>query len=157
MLSKRGLFTTILWVGFLVGYLDITAAIFNFMFTSAGSPLVIFRYIASAVFGKSAFSAPNMVTYGFLFHFLIAYSFTLVFFLVYPSLPFLAKSRLLTGLLYGSFVWCIMNLVVVPFSRIGSYPAANGKTVIQLLILILAIGLPLSYLAHWYYKPRLTR
>lgn len=151
--KKRNLLLTLLWVGFFVGYLDITAAIINFMFNSDKSPVLIFNYISSAAFGKErAYSESSMVVFGILFHFLVAYSFAIFFFLVYPYLNFLSKSRLLTGILYGCFVWSVMNLIVVPLSSINKFPTVNGKMFIQIVILIFAIGIPLSYLAYWYYE-----
>jgi uncharacterized membrane protein YagU involved in acid resistance len=152
--KKRSLLLTILWAGFVVGYLDITAAIFDFMWRNQqSSPVVIFKYISSAAFGKEkAFSDPSMVMFGILFHFLIAYCFTILFMLIYPSLPFLSKNRLLTGVLYGIFVWSLMNLVIVPLSSIGRFPEWNIRAVVQALILIGAIGVPLSYIAWWHYR-----
>jgi len=151
--NSKNLFVTILWAGLLVGYLDITAAIFNFMFNSDKSPTLIFNYIASAAFGKErAYSEKPMVALGVLFHFTVAYCFTIFFFLIYPRLRFLSKNRLLTGILYGCFIWCVMNLLVVPNSHIDKYPSMVAKTLIQVGILIVAIGIPLSYIASWFFK-----
>ena len=157
-LNTKNLFVTILWAGLLVGYLDITAAIINFMFNSDKSPTLIFNYIASAAFGKDrAYSERSMVALGVLFHFIVAYCFTLFFFLIYPRLPFLWKYRLLTGILYGCFVWCVMNLLVVPNTHIDKYPSLVAKTLIQVGILIVAIGIPLSYIASWFYKTSIKK
>jgi hypothetical protein len=152
-LKPTSFLLTILWAGFLVGYLDVTSAIINFMFNSDKSPVLIFNYIASAAFGKErAYAESSMVSYGVLFHFLIAYTFTVFFFLIYPRFRFLSRNRFLTGMLYGCFVWCVMNLLVVPNTHINKYPAVAFKTLIQVGILIVAIGIPLSYIAYWYYK-----
>lgn len=156
--KPTNLFLTILWAGLFVGCLDITAAIINFMFNSDKSPKVIFNYIASAAFGKErAYSDSSMVAIGVLFHFIVAYSFSIFFFLVYPHLPVLKRNRLLTGILYGCFIWCVMNLLVVPNSYINRYPPIVAKTLIQVAILIAAIGIPLSYIAHWFYRNRAER
>ena len=153
--KSRNLLITILWAGFFVGYLDITAAIINFMFNSDKSPKLIFNYIASAAFGNQrAYSEKSMVFFGILFHFIVAYSFTIVFFLIYPRLNFVSKYPLLTAILYGCFVWLVMNLLVVPNSQIDKYPQINPKMLIQVGILIVAIGIPLSYIAYWFYKDR---
>ena len=156
--NSKNLFLTILWTGLFVGYLDITAAIINFMFNSDKSPTVIFNYIASAAFGKQrAYSEKWMVAAGILFHFIVAYSFTIFFFLMYPRLHFLSKNRLLTGILYGCFVWCIMNLLIVPNTYIDKYPTLVAKTLIQVGILIIAIGLPLSFIASWFFRERVNK
>lgn len=156
--NSKNLLLTILWAGLFVGYLDITSAIINFMFNSDKSPTLIFNYIASAAFGKErAYSERSMVALGVLFHFIVAYSFTVFFFLVYPHINFLSKNRLLTGILYGCFIWCVMNLLVVPNTHINKYPPLVPKTLIQVGILIVAIGIPLSYIAYWFYKGRVEK
>lgn len=156
--KSKNLFLTILWAGLFVGYLDITSAIINFMFNSNKSPTLIFNYIASAAFGKErAYAESSMVALGVLFHFIVAYSFTVFFFLVYPHINFLSKNRLVTGILYGCFIWCVMNLLVVPNTHINKYPPLVPKTLIQVGILIVAIGIPLSYIAYWFYKGRIEK
>ena len=147
------LFATILWVGFLVGLLDITSAFIQvkIMFP-ARNPFGVLRYIASAVFGKERANSENiMFFWGALFHFIIAYCFATAFFLIYPHVRFLSKSRLLTGILYGLAIWAIMNLVVVPQTRIGHRPFVLRNAAIAAGILTVAIGIPLSYLAYRFY------
>ena len=154
--KSKKLLLTIIWVGFLVGLLDLTSAFIQtkIMFP-ARDPFGVLRYIASAVFGKQrANSDDSMFFYGALFHFIIAYSFTTVFFLVYPRVRALSKNRLLTGLLYGLIIWAIMNLIVVPQTKIGARPFVLKNAMIAAAILIVAIGIPLSYLAYNFYYGR---
>lgn len=148
-----GLWTTVLWVGFLVGLLDISAAFVQFSIKSGGKdPLIVLRYIASAVFGREeAFSRDSMIFFGALFHFIIAYCFTIAFFLVYLRIRFLSKSRLLTGVLYGILIWFIMNRIVVPQTKITQGAFRFKDAAIAAGILIAAIGIPLSYLAYRFY------
>jgi hypothetical protein len=47
-----------------------------------------------------------------------------------------------------------MNLAVVPLSKIGSRPFNLLNATINLLILILCIGIPLSFLANNFYKSK---
>lgn len=158
MQSKpSSLLTTILWVGFLIGFLDISSAFIQtkIMFPERNPFELVLRYIARAVFEKErANSEGSMLFFGALFHFIIAYSFTIVFFLIYPHIRFLSKSRLLTGVLYGIIIWAVMNLIVVPQTRIGHRPLVLKNAVIAAGILILAIGIPLSYFAHRFYYGR---
>ncbi|HZH00159.1 MAG TPA: hypothetical protein VEY32_03705, partial [Flavisolibacter sp.] len=58
----------------------------------------------------------------------------------------------LTGILYGAFIWAVMNLVVVPLSGIGSRPFNWENALINLLILIVCMGIPLSFMALTFYK-----
>ena len=156
---RQDLWTTILWAGLLVGLLDISGAMINYTISGRKNPEKIFQYIASAAFGKTkAYSGDaSMMVIGALFHFLIAYSFTIFFFLVYPSIKFFTWNRLFTGILYGAFVWCVMNLIVVPLTLSHKLPIFNQQALIQMMILMVAIGIPLSFIAYWYYGKESAR
>lgn len=154
--SSKNLTATVLWVGFLVGLFDLTAAFIQtkIMFP-ARNPLGVLRYIASAVFGKeTANSDSSMLFFGALFHFVIAYGFTTLFFLIYPHVRLLSKNRLLTGLFYGLAIWAVMNLIVVPQTRIGARPSVLKNAAIAAGILIVAMGIPLSFFAYNFYYGR---
>src|SRR5262245_36159034 len=153
---NKNFWRTVLLSGLLVGTLDITAALVQFYVKTGKDPLIVPKYIASAIFGKDAYAGGNqMVVYGFLFHYLIAFIWTLLFFLIYPKLKLQSWHRVGTGILYGIFIWIIMNRVVVPMSK-ASVSAFNLKqAIIAALILIAAIGLPLSFIAHRFSSSRL--
>lgn len=154
--KPHNLLITILWVGFLVGLFDITSAFIQvkIMFPER-NPLGVLRYIASAVFGKERANAESSMYFiGAIFHFMIAYCFTIAFFLIYPHIRFLSKSRLLTGILYGLVIWAVMNLLVVPQTKIGHRPFVLKNAAIAAGILIVAIGIPLSYFAYRFYYKR---
>lgn len=154
--KSKDLLLTVLWVGFLVGSLDLTSALIQtkIMFP-ARNPFALLRYIASAAFGKERAASENsMLFFGALFHFIIAYSFTIFFFLIYPHIRFLSKNRLATGIFYGVFIWAIMNLIVVPQTRIGARPFVLKNALIAAGILIIAIGIPLSHFAYNFYYGR---
>ena len=144
---------TIALAGFLVGSLDIIAALTNFYIKTGKDPLIVLKYIASAVFGKEAYSGGNiMAAWGLLLHFLIAFIWTIFFFLIYPKLKILSFNRIVTGIVFGIFIWVVMNRVVVPMSKASVGAFDLKQAIIAVLILIGAIGLPLSFIAHKYYK-----
>ncbi|MBP6826910.1 MAG: hypothetical protein KA165_10175 [Saprospiraceae bacterium] len=146
------LLKTILFSGLLVGTLDIATALIQYSVQTGKDPLDVLRYIACGVFGSSAFTGGvPMAGWGLFFHFVIAFSFTAFFFFIYPKLGVLAKNRVLTGIFYGLFIWIVMNLGVLPLARI-SYPSHVGRAALGALILICMIGLPLSFIAHRYYR-----
>lgn len=96
---------TILLTGFIAGTLDIAAAITMYAIRSGGKPIRVFQYIASAVFGRKAFSGGLMMAFwGLIFHFIIAYAFTIFFFLVYPKINLLSKNIVVTGIIYGLLI-----------------------------------------------------
>lgn len=152
---QKNFWKTVLLSGLLVGSLDIIAALVQFYSKTGKDPLIVLKYIASAVFGKSAYSGDSrMAIWGLLLHFLIAFMWTVFFFLVYPKLKLLSWNRIVTGIIYGIFIWAIMTQVVVPISKAspGNFNLKNA--IIAVLILIGAIGLPLSFIAHRFYAVR---
>lgn len=150
---KKNFWKTIVLAGLLVGSLDITAAIVQFSIRTGKDPLIVLKYIASAVFGPSAYSSGNiMAVWGLLFHYLIAFIWTILFFFIYPKLKLLSWNRVITGILYGIFIWIMMTQVVVPMTKILPGTFVIKQATIAVLILIGAIGLPLSFIAHRYYS-----
>lgn len=134
----------------LVGTLDILAAfLYYFIKTGKTDVFTVLKYVASGLFGKDAFSAGNgMIIAGFLLHYLIAFAFTLFFFWLFSKIPVFSKNKILIGISYGIFIWMVMNLVVVPFSHIGSQPFDIVNAATNVLILIVCIGIPLSFMAN---------
>src|SRR3954466_2674605 len=115
--DNRNFRAAVLRAGLLVGCLDITSALIHFFVRTGRDPLIVLKYISSAILGKSAFTGgAAVVLLGLLFHFVIAFTFTLLFFILYPKLGGFTRNRLLTGILYGLFIWTVMNLLVVPMT-----------------------------------------
>jgi uncharacterized membrane protein YagU involved in acid resistance len=149
----RPLLTIIGWVGLLAGSLDILAACTNAYLARGTSPVVVLQYIASAAFGKAAFAGGwQMPLLGLLFHFIIAYSFTTLFFLLYPSIKIMSKSIVITAIVYGIFIFVIMSFVVLPLTKVPKLTFQLEKVIISVLILIAAIGLPLSIFARRFFQ-----
>src|SRR5215217_2855024 len=95
-----------------------------------------------------------MIIAGLILHYIIAIGFTTFCFLLFPKVKALSKNKILTGTLYGIFVWMIMNLVVVPLSSIGRPPFVFDSVLVNVLILIVCIGIPLSFMANKFYKSK---
>lgn len=141
----------VLMLGLLVGTLDITGAIINYMIVTGGkNPIAIFRFIASALFDTST-PALFLAVMGLLMHYCIALGWTVLFFFIYPRLRFLHQSQVATGMLYGIFVWIMMTMVFLPLTRIPPLPVRPMQAAVGIGILIVAIGLPLSFFTHHYY------
>ena len=149
---KRNFWNTILLAGFLVGSLDIIAAFINFYTKTGKNPVAVLNYIASAIFGRAAFSGDNsMAVWGLIFHFAIAFTWTILFFMIYPKIKLLSKNRILTGILYAIIIWLIMTQVIVPATKAPAIPFKADQALLAVGILIVAIGLPLSFIAYRYY------
>ena len=139
---------TTLKAGLIVGSLDIIAACIQFFCKTQKNPIVVLNFIASGVFGKDAFTGgTKMAVFGLIFHYLIAIGFTLLFFILYPKIKLLIKNKLLLGVLYGLFIWIIMQFLIVPLSQAPELKISFQSASIAILILIVCIGIPLSWLA----------
>ena len=138
----------ILWLCLLVGLLDITAACLQFYFKTGKVPVPVLKFIANGLFGKRALSGGSeMILAGLIIHFLIAMTFTFVFFILISKVSLLRKNRLLTGLLYGTFVWFVMNILVWPITKLPHRNPNLENDLAAIVILIVCIGLPLAFLA----------
>src|SRR5262245_53905065 len=122
--SSSGRIAAILKTGLIAGTCDIICAMLHYFIRTGNNPLRILNYVAGAVFGPEASgSGVLMPVLSLLFHYTIATIFAAFFFLIYPHLKFLSKNIVLSGIGYGLFVWLVMNLIVVPMSRIGRFPS----------------------------------
>ncbi len=138
----------------LAGTLDITAAIIQTLI-AGGSISRLMQYIASGAFGAAAFEGGMAyAVLGLAFHYVIAFGWSFLFLLIYPKLSFAPQHRLLTGIGYGAFVWFMMNRIVLPLSNIAMRPFDPVRALIAATVLMVAIGIPLSFVASGYYSKR---
>lgn len=143
----------VLLAGLITGTLDILSASVYFTIATHGQSLSkLFAYISSGVFGKDAFNGnPAMTGWGLLFHYLIALTWSFVFLSIYPKIPGLRKYPVATGLAYGLIVWSIMQFLVLPLSQVPLGPLHLVPALINIAILMVMIGLPLSFIGRRYY------
>jgi uncharacterized membrane protein YagU involved in acid resistance len=148
---KKISLATILLSGLLVGTLDILSAFVDFYISRGKNPTVILNYIASAAVDKTTSAGTSGALLGLLFHYVIAFAFTFFFFWLYSKTDLLSKNWIVTGILYGLFIWIIVNQVVLRFTNLTVPPISKidpMKALKAALILICMIGLPLSYIAN---------
>jgi hypothetical protein len=158
-------YKAVLTTGLIAGTLDATAASIQYYINTGNEPVRVFRYVASGALGKEALTKDlyTMAAWGLLFHMLIAMTWTLIFFLFFRQIRSVLKNKFVAGIVYAMFVWCIMNLLVVPLAfhadlgmqAKGLFSQARLKnSLIAMGILIIAIGLPISLLADGYYSKK---
>lgn len=145
---------TILLSGFIAGSLDILTAFFVYVILlKETTSVMILRFIASGVFHTKAFTGGIiMAFYGLVFQYIIAFCFVIFYFLIYRYLPFLQKQKIISGLLYGIFVWCVMNLGVLPIVFVHPVRFKFHSFLIAVSILMIMIGLPIAIMTHKYYS-----
>jgi hypothetical protein len=137
--------------GLLVGTADILAAFTSFYIKSGKNPVtLVSKFIASGVLGRPALKGgAEMIAFGLLFHYVIAFLFTIFFFWLYKRWPLMSRSWVIVGFIYGIFIYLVMSQVVVPLSNTPPTPPGTiGNKIISALILITMIGLPLAYIAN---------
>jgi hypothetical protein len=140
--SSKAIMTSLL-----VGTLDIIAACIHFYIKTGNGPEPLLRYIASGAFGKEAATGSSMIWWGLFFHYFIAMSFTFFFWWLAKTFPAILKMKILTAVLYGIFIWVVTQLMVVPLSKIPARPITASGALTAIGILIICIGLPLTFIA----------
>jgi hypothetical protein len=149
--SKQAL-STIARAALVAGTLDIVAATISFIIQRQQEPTRMLQFIASGVFGREAFTGGiTMALLGLLFHFILAFIFAALLFLLYPRAYRLFRNKIFIGLLYGIFVWFIMNRLVLPLSHAPAIPFNWLQLFIGMGILMLCIGLPMAFIVHRHY------
>jgi uncharacterized membrane protein YagU involved in acid resistance len=145
---------SILLTGLVAGTLDMSAALLVYtVIMQKVTAVQLLQGIASGIFGKAAQEGGlTMACYGFIFHYIIAFSFTIGYFLVFPRISFLRNHKIISGLLYGVFAWLVMNRIVLPLSNAHMSPFKWSYALLGMSILMLCIGLPISLLTHRYYS-----
>lgn len=131
----------------IVGALDITYAISFSYFRSGTSPERLLQSVAAGWFGRDAAFAGGWTTAaaGLGFHFFIAFTITAIFFAAASKMRWLIERPLVTGPIYGIGVYCVMNYVVIPLSKIGPRPFPPMSVFISgLLVHMFVIGLPIA-------------
>lgn len=153
-LAHEGAAKNIIIIALIAGTLDAIGAIVVYR----ADPVKLFQFIASGAFGVEAFSGGTVMAFwGLLFHYIIASAWTVIFFFMYPAIRILRKNRYVTGLLYGIFVWIIMNQIIIPLSKIPQAPFNLKSALTGASILVVMIGLPISLLTYRYYNKRNSR
>ena len=142
--------------GLLAGTLDIVAACSQYVLTTHKSPVDVLHFVASGLVGPAAFAGgAGTAALGLAAHYGIAILFAGLLYWLSPRLPVLLRHPVLAGVGYGLIVWLIMNLVVLPNSRVVTRPLEPVPSAIGLAILMLCIGLPIAIRAARYYaRPR---
>lgn len=142
---------TILAAGFLAGILDITLAI---MILAKGNTAGTLRYIAKGAFGPLVYEAGDQALWaGGAIHFIIATTFAALYVFIFPFLGILRNQRIVSGLLYGLMIWGIMRFLVLPMTYTPP-PPFGTSTIKTIGILMIAVGLPISFITHRHYSYR---
>jgi len=143
----------ILIAGLVAGFFDITYACVFFGIRNQVPPSRIFQSVARGALGQSAFAGGlKTALLGLFFHFLIAFIWAALFYLASRFVPFLIKHAVISGLIFGLFIYLVMYGIVMRYSAIHSqippwrYPWA--VLIPNVLIHMLGIGLPIAVIVR---------
>ena len=137
-------FRSLLPIALIAGTLDGLAAV---IFLGKMNFVGVFQYVASAILGKAAYTGGiKNALFGLALHYFIAFSFTLFFAFISNRTLVLRKNVLLSAIIYGLFVWTVMNLLIVPLTKIPASPFHYERAILNAIILVFCIGTPISYL-----------
>jgi hypothetical protein len=101
--------------GLICGVLDINGAFLTAWFNAGLTPGRVLQVVASGLFGAAALAGGwGVKAFGLGLHFSVAFSWTVVFYLLSRRLRFLRDQAVLSGLLFGALVYLAMNLAVLP-------------------------------------------
>ena len=144
---------TILFGGLLAGALDLTAA-FVSNGLRGGSPVRVMQSIASGLVGAESFTGGAATAiFGGLVHFIIAFVWTIIFYLASRRIKFLTAQPVVSGVLYGIAVYIFMHYLVVPLSaapfKMRHTPDAIA---IDVFIHIFCVGLPIALVVRRFSK-----
>ena len=142
----------------IAGTLDIIAAHLHIWAVRGSFPTQVFKGIAGGAFGaeRAMQGGMGMILLGIFFHYFISFSFTLLFFVLYPRLRLLRRNFLVVGSLYSLFVSFTMGFIVLPLSALNASTPdfTNKHTYIGMCVLAAIFGVPIAMGATRFYQRR---
>ncbi|UAY55409.1 DUF1440 domain-containing protein [Arachidicoccus terrestris] len=149
--------SAVLKIGFLAGCADILIAFVDAWWSYDILPVRVLQFIASGLLGEKAFEQPvGPALLGLAIHFFIAFFWTVLFFVLYGQFKKVVGAPFMQGIVYGLFIWLVMNLLVLPLTHAPGSEFRWFTAIKGTIILIIAIGCPLAYFARSYYLKKET-
>jgi uncharacterized membrane protein YagU involved in acid resistance len=143
--------------GLIAGTLDISYACIYSYIRRGTKPWVVLQSVASGALGQPAFTGgAKTAALGLAFHFLIALIAATVYYFASRVISFMITHAVISGIVFGICVYLVMNLVVLPLSRIPvkvplwayPWPSLIGGTLIHMF----GIGLPIALVVRKFSK-----
>jgi hypothetical protein len=135
----------ILLAGLAGGAADILTA---FVIYRPASPVVILQSVASGWLGKASFKGGlPAAAIGLVSHFAIAIVFAAIFVFAASQAPVLLKKPLISGLVFGTCVYGVMNAIVVPLSQAPERPTPAALMIGLGLLAHALFGIALAFTA----------
>ncbi|MGZ4856472.1 MAG: hypothetical protein ACXVKH_15190 [Candidatus Angelobacter sp.] len=144
--TSSSAFLAIYWGGLACGVFDITQAMVAFYLQSGLKPVSVLQSVASGLLGRASFQGgTKTAALGSFLHFFIAFSWAAIYYVASRRVTFMLEKPVMAGLIYGEFVWIIMNFAVLPLSAIHRWPVWNKASIITGPIgHMFLVGLPIA-------------
>jgi TctA family transporter len=156
MREKRRIRNSGAEISAIAGTLDIIAAHLYIWAAKGRFPATLLKSIAGGALGmeRAKQGGVAMLALGALFHYFIAFVFTLLFFLLFPRVDLVRKNRYAVGAAYAIFVSSVMDYVVLPLSALHWPPPSytSVHTYIGWAMLTSMFGIPIAMGAASYYE-----
>lgn len=143
--------STIAIAGGVAGAIDLALNTFNAV-KGGTSVLRPWKGVAAALLGKDAViqGGDPMAIIGLGLHFLITIGAAAIYYVVAKRQGWLVRHSLLSGLVFGTMFFLILNYVILPLTLIGHPLYVGARTIaISLPSHIIMIGLPISMIIGW--------
>ncbi len=137
----------------IAGTLDISDALIFYGLRGV-SPRLLLQNIAGGLLGPSAFhGGVATALLGLAIHYAITFCWAALFLLAATRLRFLTRYAALSGLLYGGIIYCVMNFVVLPLTRLAGHihHPTPGVLLNAVLALLLCMGLPIALITRHFF------
>ena len=140
------------WVfagGLIAGALDIAYAAIFWMVRAGVSPMRIFQSVAAGLLGEASFrGGAATAALGLALHFFIATTMSAAYYLAARRRPVLVERPVRFGMLYGLFLYVVMNFVVTPLSAAGSGSRDALWVGLTIAVHALLVGVPIALAAR---------
>lgn len=151
MKNSRNRVQAIVAGGLLVAVLDAADALVAYKLAFGMSPIAIYQFVASGLLGQGAFAGGvGTALVGLAVHVLVAFSAATVFVLASERLPSLRRDAVPWGVAFGLAVFGVMNLVVIPLSKIPASAPTLPLLINGVVGHALLVGLPIALAARHY-------
>lgn len=143
-------FKRVLLTVLIAGSLDLVYAYTSVFIRTGRISTKMFQYIAGGALGlkNTMDGGAPVILLGIFFHYFIVTCFTLFFFFLYRRTRVFGLNKYAAGLLYGFFIWPVMNLVVLPLSALPPATIVVWRALLDAALLGVVIGIPVSLSAR---------
>jgi len=148
-------YQAILWGGLIAGILDISAACATTAIRNGRGPMTVLQSVASGLLGADAYKGgARSAAIGLALHFFIAYVWCTVFYLASRQLTVLLRNPVVSGLLYGVFVYLMMYGIVLRLTFHRNFLTPPKNVIIAVLTHMFCVGLPISIIVSRFSRER---